>query len=110
MLSHSFCYETLTIHVEKSDVDIGTQTDELDARIVDTGTQTDELDARSMVDLGGNMKYTIFSTLIFWLCLTYRGDAINVILKILISCELYMYLGCNQHKSALIFSNLIPLT
>ena len=67
------------IHVEKSDVDIGTQTDELDARIVDTGTQTDELDARSMVDLGGNMKYTIFSTLIFWQCLTYRGDAINVI-------------------------------
>ena len=94
MLSYSFCYETLTIHVEKSDVDIGTQTDELDARIVDTGTQTDELDARSMVDLGGNMKYTIFSTLIFWLCLTYRGDAINVILKI--SCGLYMYLGCNQ--------------
>ena len=41
-------------------MDIGTQTDELDARIVDTGTQTDELDARSMVDLGGNMKYTIF--------------------------------------------------
>ena len=110
MLSYSFCYETLTIHVEKSDVDIGTQTDELDARIVDTGTQTDELDARSMVDLVGNMKYTIFSTLIFWLCLIYRGDAINVILKILISCELYMYLGCNQHKSALIFSNLIPLT
>ena len=47
MSKHSFCYETLTIHVEKSDVDIGTQTDELDARIVDTGTQTDELDARS---------------------------------------------------------------
>ena len=87
MLSHSFCYETLTIHVEKSNVDTGTQTDELDARIVDTGTQTDELDARivdtgtqtdeldarivdtgtqtdeldarSKVDLG---KYTIFST------------------------------------------------
>ena len=37
-----------TIHVEKSDVDIG--------------TLTDELDARSKVDLGGNMKYTIFST------------------------------------------------
>ena len=76
MLCHSFCYETITIHVEKSDVDIGTQTDELDARIVDTGTQTDELDARivdtgtqtdeldvrSKVDLGGNMKYSIFST------------------------------------------------
>ena len=27
-------------------MDIGTQTDELVARIVDTGTQTDELDAR----------------------------------------------------------------
>ena len=51
MLSHCFCYETLTIHVDKSDVDIGTQTDELDARIVDTGTQTDELDAR-IVDTG----------------------------------------------------------
>ena len=50
------------MHVEKSDVDIGTQTDELDARIVDTGTQTDELYARSKVDLGGNMKYSIFST------------------------------------------------
>ncbi|KAL5497194.1 hypothetical protein EMCRGX_G013620 [Ephydatia muelleri] len=36
---------------EKSDVDIGTQTDELDARIVDTGTQTDELDASSKIDL-----------------------------------------------------------
>ena len=48
MLSHSFCYETLTTHVEKSDVDIGTQTIELDARIVDTGTQTDELDARRL--------------------------------------------------------------
>ena len=39
------------MHVEKSDVDIGTQTDESDAKIVDTGTQTDELDAR-IVDTG----------------------------------------------------------
>ena len=43
-------------------MNIGTKTDKLDARIVDTGTQTDELDASSKVDLGGNMKYSIFST------------------------------------------------
>ena len=53
---------TQTDELDAKIVDTGTQTDELDARIVDTGTQTDELDASSKVDLGGNMKYSIFST------------------------------------------------